>query len=99
MKKKEHVYIAPRTPLEKLLTRIWEQVLGCERVGIKDHFQDLGGTSLHATRIFLHLRENLGINFPRRLLLEAPTIAEMAASIETSYSQGARLKAIVATIH
>jgi len=84
MSNAECVYVAPRTPIEEMLVGIWVQVLGFDRVGVKDHFQDLGGTSLHATRIFLHLKNDLGINFPRSLILEMPTIAQMAAYIETT---------------
>jgi acyl carrier protein len=82
MSSAKHIYIAPRTPIEEMLVSIWVQVLGRERVGIKDLFQDLGGTSLHAARIFSRLRDDLGISVPRSLILEAPTIAQMATYIE-----------------
>ncbi|MBA3805716.1 MAG: amino acid adenylation domain-containing protein, partial [Acidobacteria bacterium] len=39
-------YVAPETPLEKSVARIWSEVLGVERVGIHDNFFDLGGHSL-----------------------------------------------------
>jgi acyl carrier protein len=87
MSKTKHVYIAPRTPIEEALAAIWAQVLGYERVGVKDLFQDLGGTSLHATRIFSRLRDDLGVNMSRSLILQFPTIAQMAAYIETSQQE------------
>ncbi len=87
------IYRAPGTPVEKVLAGIWAQVLNCERVGVEDHFQDLGGTSLHATRIFSRLRDVLGVSLPRSLILQFPTIAQMAAYIETS-QQASRYRAI-----
>lgn len=82
MNNTKHTYVAPRTPLEEALARNWAQVLGCERVSIKDRFQDLGGTSLHATRIFSRLKDDLGVTLSRSLILQFPTIAEMAAYID-----------------
>jgi len=76
-------FVAPRTPIEGQLARIWAQVLGIEQVSVRDHFQDLGGRSLHATQIFSRLKSDLGINFPRSLILTAPTIELMASCIET----------------
>ncbi len=88
------LYRAPRTPVEEVLATIWAQVLDCECVGVEDHFQDLGGTSLHATRIFSRLRDVLGVSLPRSLILQLPTIAQMATYIETS-QQASRYKAVV----
>ncbi|HLG64187.1 MAG TPA: phosphopantetheine-binding protein [Ktedonosporobacter sp.] len=78
-------FVAPRTPIEGQLARIWTQVLGIEHIGVRDHFQDLGGRSLHATQIFSRLKSDMGINFPRSLILTAPTIELMASCIETLY--------------
>lgn len=39
-------YEAPRTELEKILAAVWESVLGLERVGISDHFFELGAIPL-----------------------------------------------------
>ncbi|MEO9028671.1 MAG: phosphopantetheine-binding protein [Ktedonobacteraceae bacterium] len=99
MSNAKRIYAAPRTPIEEILVRIWTQVLGCEHIGIKDHFQDLGGTSLHATRIFSRLRDDLGIHFPRSLILEVPTIAQMAAYIETTCHLETRSNTITTVTH
>lgn len=83
--RRDEGFVAPRTPIEGLLADIWTQVLGIEHIGVRDHFQDLGGRSLHATQIFSRLKSDLGVNFPRSLILTAPTIELMASCIETLY--------------
>ncbi|HTQ80510.1 MAG TPA: SDR family NAD(P)-dependent oxidoreductase, partial [Thermoanaerobaculia bacterium] len=42
-------YEAPRTDLEEQLARLFQEMLGIDRVGIHDNFFDLGGNSLVAT--------------------------------------------------
>lgn len=44
-------YVAPSSDLEKQLCKIWESILGIERVGIKDDFFNIGGNSILAIRI------------------------------------------------
>jgi hypothetical protein len=39
-------YVAPRTPVEERLARIWRDVLGMDAVGVEDSYYDLGGDSL-----------------------------------------------------
>jgi len=43
-------YVAPRTPTEIVIARIWTNVLQVERTGSLDNFFELGGHSLLATR-------------------------------------------------
>ncbi|MEO1006459.1 MAG: amino acid adenylation domain-containing protein, partial [Cyanobacteria bacterium J06638_38] len=45
----EQLYVAPRSPLEKELAKIWTEVLGLEKIGIHDDFFELGGHSLLIT--------------------------------------------------
>lgn len=44
-------YVAPRNETEKKLTKIWEEVLQREKVGVLDDFFNLGGHSLKALRL------------------------------------------------
>jgi amino acid adenylation domain-containing protein/non-ribosomal peptide synthase protein (TIGR01720 family) len=84
----EGCYKAPRTPVEEVLAGIWAEVLGLERVGVDDHFFDLGGHSLMATRVMSRLRAALGIEVPLRDLFAAPRLADFAVRIEAARPSG-----------
>jgi amino acid adenylation domain-containing protein len=71
-------YVAPRTPLEAWLARTWAEVLGLDRVGIEDHFLDLGGQSLLATMLVTRVLAQFEVALAPRALLDAPTVAAMA---------------------
>ena len=75
-------WVAPRNEVEELLGRIWSDLIQRERVGIYDNFFDLGGHSLHATRLMHRVSELLGIELPVRTLYDAPTIEQLALRVE-----------------
>jgi amino acid adenylation domain-containing protein len=81
------------TPVERLVTAIWAEVLGVERVSRGDNFFALGGNSLVATQVFSRLRRSLHLEVPLRSLFEVPTAAAFAAHIETALRGGADLVA------
>ncbi len=84
-------YVAPRNPFEELLAGIWEEVLGRERVGVHDSFFALGGHSILATRVIARLRD-AGVDLPLRRLFEAPTVAGLAADLESLLRSGRGLE-------
>ena len=75
-------FVAPHTPLEKELARIWSEILRIEHVGINDNFFELGGNSLLVTQMIARLRESLHVELPVHLFFAAPTIANCARTIE-----------------
>jgi len=76
-----------------VLTGIWVEVLGVERVGIHDNFFELGGHSLLATQVISRVRQALQLELPLRTLFEAPTVAGLAGRIETARQAGESLQA------
>ena len=74
-------YVAPRTETEKALADIWAKLLKVERIGIHDDFFDMGGHSLMAMRAVSQIGEMYEVNLPLAVLLEAPTIAELAKKL------------------
>ena len=74
-------FVAPRTPVETALAAIWREVLAIDVVGIHDRFLDLGGDSLRATQILARVIDQFGVELEHRVLLQTPTIADMAVAI------------------
>ncbi|MFN5969836.1 MAG: non-ribosomal peptide synthase/polyketide synthase [Microcystis sp.] len=83
-------YIAPRNPIEEILSSIWAKVLKVAQVGIHDNFFELGGHSLLATQLISRIREAFQVEMPLRELFVAPTIAELAQGIKR-ISEGEQL--------
>jgi amino acid adenylation domain-containing protein len=72
----------PQNRTEELLAEIWAEVLGRRPIGIRDNFFELGGHSLLATRLIARVQEAFQMELPLRSLFAAPTIAELASTIE-----------------
>jgi amino acid adenylation domain-containing protein/non-ribosomal peptide synthase protein (TIGR01720 family) len=70
-------FVAPHTPIETQLARIWQQTLRVERVGVHDNFFELGGDSILSIQIAARASQ-AGIKLTPRQMFEHPTIAELA---------------------
>ncbi|OBQ13238.1 MAG: non-ribosomal peptide synthetase, partial [Anabaena sp. AL09] len=88
----EESLVAPRTPVEEKLAQIWAKVLRVEQVGIHDNFFELGGHSLLATQLVSRIRTSFKVELPLRSLFAAPTVAELAPSIQQLQQQNIELK-------
>lgn len=81
-----------RDEMTTLLTAIWERQLQRSPIGADENFFDLGGDSLLAITLFLEIAKATGRDLPITTIYEAPTIAELAATLEAeSASQFAPL--------
>ena len=76
-------YVAPRNTTENNLSRIWQEVLKVERVGIFDNFFSLGGHSLLATRLISAIREEFEVDLPLRVIFESPTVAGISEMLQS----------------
>lgn len=74
---------APRNATEKVLCRLFAEVLGVERVGIDDDFLVRGGHSLLATRLVNRIRAELGAEVRVGRVFDAPTVARLSGHLAT----------------
>ncbi|MBD2294779.1 amino acid adenylation domain-containing protein [Anabaena sphaerica FACHB-251] len=88
-------YIAPRTPVEQVLVKIFAEVLGLKHVGIYDNFFELGGHSLLATQLVSRVRDVLRVELPLRSVFEASTIAQLSKIVESFKESNAQSQAPV----
>jgi amino acid adenylation domain-containing protein len=75
-------FVAPRTALESVLTGVFADVLGRERVSVTDNFFDIGGHSLLATRVVLRLRELFRVDFPLPRLFQDSSVTRLADALK-----------------
>jgi amino acid adenylation domain-containing protein len=82
------VYTPPSTDTEKALARIWSEVLVIDDVGIHDNLFELGADSLLASKIAVRVLRDLKVQVSLRMLLDGPTIAQLAAAINAKADVG-----------
>ena len=76
--------VEPDTPSERLLARIWREVLDCGPVGAHDDFFDLGGQSFAALRVSARIAAETGRHVPLGVLLERRTVAALGAWLDAA---------------
>ncbi len=76
-------YVAPRTPAEEILTKIWAEVLRLQRVGVNDNFFELGGDSILSIQTIARARE-AGLHLTPKDLFQHQTIAKLALVAKSS---------------
>jgi amino acid adenylation domain-containing protein len=74
-------YEGPGNEIEKKLVKIWQEVLGTERIGINDNFFELGGHSLKATIVTSRIHKELGVELQLKEIFDAPTIKELSRQV------------------
>nr|AYN44243.1 nonribosomal peptide synthetase [Cloning vector H69C977B_s05]AYN44279.1 nonribosomal peptide synthetase [Cloning vector H69C977B_s11]AYN44303.1 nonribosomal peptide synthetase [Cloning vector H69C977B_s15] len=74
-------FVAPRTPTEKALAALWEELLEKRPIGAGDNFFQLGGHSLLAAQVMSRVRRTLGVEVPLSAIFEQPTLGALASVI------------------
>ena len=67
---------------EKIIARIWQEVLKLDRIGIHDNFFDLGGNSLRLVSVNDKLKKAFGIDVPAAKMFRYPTIHSLLTYID-----------------
>ncbi|TCP59164.1 amino acid adenylation domain-containing protein [Tumebacillus sp. BK434] len=88
----EEPYEAARNETEALLCSVYSEVLRSGRIGIHDSFFDLGGNSLLATQVISRVRRSCGVELQQQHVLDAPTVAGLAETVQSLQDSGAGLK-------
>jgi amino acid adenylation domain-containing protein len=81
-------YKAPSSHIEKVLTKIWSEILKAHQVGVDDDFFELGGHSLLATQVVARIRRDLKVELPVRKIFENRTVSKLAVSITATHRTG-----------
>lgn len=72
----------PKTDMEKCIADIWNDLLKCGEIGVKNGFFELGGDSLKAIRFVNQLKEKTGYGISLQLIAAHPVLEDLAANIE-----------------
>lgn len=68
--------------LEMQVMQAWRDTLKINDIGIEDNFFEFGGDSLAAVTLMIKLEQLLGKRYSLSLLLENPTISQLAQAIQ-----------------
>jgi thioesterase domain-containing protein len=74
--------IEPRTPTEKVLARIWCEMLDLKQVGVRDNFFDLGGDSRLVVRVIGEINKTLKARLNVPEFFQIPTIEGLTRILE-----------------
>jgi acyl-CoA synthetase (AMP-forming)/AMP-acid ligase II/thioesterase domain-containing protein len=75
-------FTLPRTTVERTIARIWQSILGLERIGLQDDFFRIGGDSLTAEILAFELERMSGNRYGLADIMRAPTVGEQRALVE-----------------
>ncbi|MFE2387730.1 amino acid adenylation domain-containing protein [Streptomyces althioticus] len=81
---------APSDDTERLLARLWQDVLGLDEVDVHDRFFDVGGNSVLLTKVHARLPEEIRRTVTLTDLFRLPTIASLAAHVTGRHVTGRR---------
>ena len=76
-------YVAPRNETEQQLVNIWQEVLGREKIGIKDDFFELGGHSLKAIQLVSKAKIALNIQITLAQIYSNTTIQDLIKGVKS----------------
>ncbi|MBA9085510.1 amino acid adenylation domain-containing protein/non-ribosomal peptide synthase protein (TIGR01720 family) [Fontibacillus solani] len=74
-------YAAAKNIVEVQLVRIWQEVLGLQKIGVKDNFFEIGGHSLRATTLVAKIHKEMNCSLALKDVFQYPTIEQMAEVI------------------
>ena len=82
----DHEYVEPANDTEKLICKIFSDVLSIEKVGATDDFFELGGTSLVVTRLIIEI-DKTGHHLAYGDVFDHPTPRQIADLLKGEHSE------------
>jgi len=80
-------YVAPRTPTEDKVARIWQEILHLDKVGVHDNFFELGGNSLLGIKLTVATMDHFQQQFPLAELFKNQTVEKIAEYLVSQYTK------------
>ncbi|MCA9184440.1 MAG: amino acid adenylation domain-containing protein [Planctomycetales bacterium] len=84
-------YVAPNTPLQKLIAQVWQSVIPLDRISIVDNLFDLGVHSLLVVQLHQKLQDELKQPIGLLALFRYPTILALSEHLDAKDDGGDRL--------
>ena len=75
-------FVAPETATELMLSELWCEILGFEKISIEDSFFVIGGHSLLATRLLAKIRNSIQVDITLKEFFLHSTIKALAQIVE-----------------
>ena len=76
-------YVEAKTKVQEDICRIWQEVLGIEKVGIIDNFWDIGGDSIRAMNALEKINQS-GYKVNLSTIFNNPTIEAISESLDST---------------
>ncbi len=74
-------YFPPTSEIEKEVCKIWQEVLGLDKVGIKDNFFKIGGNNILAMQVSSRISKDLGLDIQVSDIFKFKSISELLSNI------------------
>ena len=75
-------YNAPENKIEKILAKIWSEVLGIKQIGIDDNFFEIGGDSIKSIQVTSKLQK-YGLRISVADIFSNPRIRDLTENVKT----------------
>ena len=87
----------PKTPTEKKIAKIWQQLLNVKQVNITDSFSELGGDSLMAISVINLIKKRFDVNLTLEDLYILQTIYQIAQKLDIVIKKKLKAKRLYMT--
>jgi len=72
----------PSSPSEKVVARIFAEVLNITSPSASESFFSLGGNSLTAAKVIARVSKECGVRLPLNVLFSSPSVSALAAQVD-----------------